>query len=151
MARMYSRRPPEDRFWEKVDKREDAVCWDWTGALKANGYGQMLIHRDGRYCKVHVHRFAYELLVGPIPEGLDLDHLCRNRKCVNPAHLEPVTRRENILRGQHRNILSHHANTCKHGHSLLDAYVGKNGNRTCRTCMCAHQRRYYHARRKRAS
>src|SRR4051812_41628217 len=88
------KRPPEVRFWEKVEK-EGAVpadrpslgpCWEWT-AFKLRGYGQFSPWK-GLLCRAH--RYAYELLVGPIPEGHELDHLCRNRGCVNPAHLEPV-------------------------------------------------------------
>jgi hypothetical protein len=71
-------------------------CWNWTGALSRNGYGRFGPQAG---LTVGAHRFAYELLVGPIPEGLDLDHLCRNRRCVNPAHLEPVGRSENLARG----------------------------------------------------
>jgi hypothetical protein len=81
------------RFWAKVEKTDG--CWFWRARIIATGYGSFSL--DGR--KVMAHRFAYELLVGPIPEDLELDHLCRVRHCVNPAHLEPVTHRENILRG----------------------------------------------------
>jgi hypothetical protein len=79
------------RFWSKVDQGED--CWRWT-ACTSNGYGRFSVKRQ----PVLAHRFAYELLVGPIPEGLELDHLCRNRWCVNPDHLEPVTHDENVRR-----------------------------------------------------
>ena len=71
-------------------------CWVWLRALNWNGYG--LIRHRGR--QLRAHRFAYELYVGPIPPALTLDHLCRDRGCVNPAHLEPVTRAENVLRGR---------------------------------------------------
>ena len=83
--------PISARFWAKVDKTE--TCWLWTGGQSA-GYGRFGF--KGRP-NLGAHRFAYELLVGPIPPGLDLDHLCRVRNCVNPDHLEPVTRRENLL------------------------------------------------------
>lgn len=83
-----------DRFWSKVNKTE--TCWLWTGALGRNGYGQFFWDGQARAA----HRLAYEDLVGPIPKGLQLDHLCRVRHCVNPAHLEPVTARENMLRGE---------------------------------------------------
>src|SRR5690606_13797613 len=78
-----------DRFWKKVTKTE-ADCWEWTGALNSRGYGCVGIDSK-RYL---THRVAYEALVGPIPEGLTIDHLCRNKVCCNPAHLEPVTARE---------------------------------------------------------
>jgi hypothetical protein len=89
-------RTPEQRFWTMVSKTE--TCWLWTGGL-SRGYAMFWL--DGK--NVKAHRFAYELLVGPIPEGLVLDHVvargCKWRHCVNPAHLEPVTERVNILRG----------------------------------------------------
>jgi len=86
---------PDERFWPKVDR--GGACWLWTGALYVNGYGAFR-GPDGR--TIRAHRFAYERVVGPIPEGLDLDHLCRVRACVNPAHLEPVTRAENLRRAR---------------------------------------------------
>lgn len=87
-------RPVADRFWEKVDRRGEDDCWLWTGALQ-KGYGHMLGVRGK---SLRAHRVAYELLVGRIPDGCELDHLCRNPKCVNPAHLEPVSHAENIRR-----------------------------------------------------
>lgn len=84
-----------DRFWEKVNKT--GTCWIWTGAITSRGYGA-LRGDDGQL--LLTHRFSYELHVGPIPDGLVIDHLCRNRACCNPTHLEPVTQWENITRGQ---------------------------------------------------
>lgn len=81
------------RVMRRIQKGD---CWEWTGALfQGTGYGQVWADGTTRLA----HRVVYELLVGPIPVGLDLDHLCRNRSCVNPAHLEPVTRRVNVQRG----------------------------------------------------
>jgi hypothetical protein len=85
--------PLEERVWAKVEKTEG--CWLWTAAISPNGYGKFMV--SGR--PVNAHRLVYQLTVGPIPDGLDLDHLCRVRHCVNPDHLEPVTRSENLLRG----------------------------------------------------
>jgi hypothetical protein len=84
------------RFWDKVqDRPKGEGCWLWEGAINSQGYGNFW---DGvRFVKAH--RFAYECLIGEIPEGLTIDHLCRVRHCVNPSHLEPVTMRENFLRG----------------------------------------------------
>lgn len=86
--------PWEPRFWAKVSPPNGAGCWLWTATL-VRGYGQFGIGSRRQYA----HRVAYELLVGPVPEGLQLDHLCRTPACVNPAHLDPVTCRENLLRG----------------------------------------------------
>ncbi len=88
----------EERFWDKVERTE--TCWFWRGACNEKGYGYF--HWDGHWRKAH--RFAYELLIGPIPEGLTIDHLCFVRHCVNPVHMEPVTLRENILRGEDRAV-----------------------------------------------
>lgn len=82
------------RFWTKVHLPSDDGCWVWTASQNGTGYGALTIAGARKLA----HRLAYAHLVGPIPDGLDLDHLCRNRMCVNPAHLEPVTRRENLRR-----------------------------------------------------
>ena len=114
-------------------------CWIWTGKL-VNGYGSMNTHIGGKHTGLPAHRVVYELLVGPIPEGLTLDHLCRVRCCVNPNHLEPVTDKVNILRGtgmSARNIKKTH---CSQGHEytlentrILRLQRGGLG-RSCRTC-----------------
>lgn len=88
------------RFWARVDRSGGPhACWPWTGALHSSGYGVLWGGRDDARRWLRAHRVAYELLVGPIPDGMQLDHLCRNRRCVNPAHLEPVTLVENVMRG----------------------------------------------------
>lgn len=127
----------EERFWAKVDRRGPDECWLWaaSGGVTPSGarYGQI---RIGTH-KVQAYRVAYELLVGPIPNRLTLDHLCRNSLCVNPRHLEPVPMKENLLRGEGicaRNARKTH---CPMGHPYDDenTHVGKkNGYRTCRTC-----------------
>jgi hypothetical protein len=101
-------------------------CWTWTGAINSSGYG----HAWSAGKMVAVHRVAYETLVGPIPAGLDIDHLCRNRACYNPTHLEPVTRQENARRGA---VLITH---CPAGHAYEGAnlYVDPEGHRRCRDC-----------------
>lgn len=87
---------PQEQFWAKVAVSDG--CWTWTAATDRDGYGKFTDHSNGR--RMHAHRFAYELLVGEVPEGLELDHLCRNRACVRPDHLEPVTHLENVRRSR---------------------------------------------------
>lgn len=87
---------PQARFWPKVQKGES--CWEWTGARDAKGYGKFCLNRQVAYA----HRFAYETLVGQIPDGMTIDHLCANKPCVNPSHMEIVTLEENTRRGAHR-------------------------------------------------
>lgn len=112
----------EERFWVKVDKSGD--CWLWTARLKPDGYGIFKNKLpDGRWIYVYAHRFAYESVRGPIPDGLTIDHLCRVRNCVNPDHLEPVTRNENMRRSRKAE--------CRRGHSR--ALVGS-PNSCCRAC-----------------
>lgn len=138
-----------ERFWIKVAKGGPGECWLWTSTTGGNGkYGQFSV--NGRF--MAAHRFAYELLVGPIPEGLDLDHVkargCRSTLCVNPAHLEPVTRRENLLRGD-TFIAENAAKThCPQGHPLAggNLLASNLGRRQCRTCKQARDRIAHHAR-----
>lgn len=137
------RAPLRDRFLAKIRIAEDG-CWVWTAALNNHGYGQ--IYSAGKPRKAY--RVAYELFVGPIPEGLQIDHLCRNRKCVNPAHLEAVTSAENSLRGNHPSWTTRRTQICKRGHDLRDpkhGQPGRNGGRSCRTCarMTPAERRAY--------
>lgn len=86
-----------ERFWNKVEKT--ATCWLWTAGTTRNGYAMFHLDRSSQRRTVYAHKFAYEALVALVPAGLDLDHLCRTRRCVNPLHLEPVTRAENVARG----------------------------------------------------
>lgn len=130
------RRPAEDRFWPKVDA--DADCWVWIGSFAGGGYGWFQA-KAGR--STPAHRWAYEFLVGPIPEGLDLDHLCRNRACVNPDHLEPVTRLENVRRGvasTHQRVKTH----CPRSHPYEGSnLIVDNGRRRCRICYSETRRK----------
>lgn len=107
-------------------------CIEWTGSLYRNGYGQFYPGPNHTPQKLLAHRFAYEWFVGAIPDGLDIDHLCRNRKCVNPDHLEPVTRGENVRRAF---ALTTHC-PAGHGYDEANTYVRPGtAHRKCRACM----------------
>jgi hypothetical protein len=144
------KRTTEERFWAKVDfagpipeyRPDLGPCWIWTGKPSSEGYGRLSIE-GGRL--VYAHRFAYELLIGPIPEGMESDHLCRVRLCVKaiadasgPAHLEPVTRRENVLRGMSPLAAKAARTHCGRGHELTEAntyrWPGNPAVRYCRQC-----------------
>jgi len=129
-------RPAEERFWEKVDASGD--CWEWMASRNNLGYGSF---RGGRGGTCRAHRFAYEALVGPIPSGYQLDHLCRNRRCVNPDHLEAVTSSENLRRSAHPSVRRRHDLHCQRGHAFAGTNLGhdRHGQRYCKEC--ARQRR----------
>lgn len=127
----------EAEFWAKVDKSgpvwNGTPCWLWTGAQGPTGYGTF----RGRANKVYAHRFAYELLVGLIPPGLVIDHLCRHRSCVNSRHMEVTTIGANVLRGIGFAANYAKATECKHGHSfdIFNTYMRNTGSgRECRAC-----------------
>lgn len=114
-------------------------CRVWQRSKNSHGYGKM--SAEGKRHE-GVHRVAYELWVGPIPAGLQIDHLCRNRACINPLHLEVVTIRENVLRGDGTSARNARKTHCLHGHPLSgdNLYVYSNGSRSCRVCMARRDR-----------
>ena len=119
-----------EKFLERVEPEPNSGCWLWVGHVNDNGYG--LFHVNGR--NVRAHRFAYEHYRGPIPEGLDLDHLCRVRCCVNPDHLEAVTRQVNLLRGIGFAAARAAQTHCIHGHKFTTENTGYDKGRYCRRC-----------------
>jgi|SRR6516162_1033280 hypothetical protein len=130
--------PLAERLWRRVRKGGPDDCWLWLGANNGNGYG--VIGRGGREAgQTYVHRVAWELAHGPIPAGLEVDHLCRTRCCVNVAHLELVTHRENNRRGETLSALNARKTHCPAGHPYDAANTyrppGAPRSRMCRACM----------------
>lgn len=138
-------KPAAERFWAKVSVGGPDDCWTWDGARQAGGYGRFMVSSSPRVLAL-AHRFAYERICGPIPDDLTLDHLCRNTACVNPAHLEHVTRELNALRGS-RNAAKTH---CDQGHEFTEAntYVAPSrpSVRCCRACRKATSAQRYASR-----
>lgn len=129
--------PAEERFWARVEPIESG-CWNYNAARNRDGYTRILA--DGK--RVGTHRYAYDLLVGPIPDGLVIDHLCRNPWCVNPDHLEPVTQRINVLRGTAPAAANARSTHCSNGHEFSATNTYMNGNhRQCRICTYNSHRR----------
>jgi len=128
-----------ERLMNHVSPEPNSGCWLWMAAVDKKGYAKVGYNRPPRgYGMEFAHRVLYEQIRGPIPEGLDIDHLCRVRCCVNPDHLEPVTNAENHRRGIARNAKKTH---CPQGHPYDFTY--RNGNhRICRTCQNAHAAKY---------
>ncbi len=127
----------ERRLWERIDIPSEESCWLWTAGCNRGGYGQL--SWDGRM--VVVHRKVYELMVGEIPPGLVVDHLCRVRHCCNPDHLEVVTFRENVLRGGAPTAANAQKTHCPRGHRY-DGRAEGGRERFCRTCRRTHQAAY---------
>lgn len=138
-----------DRFWSKVDVCGADDCWNWLASLHGLGYGQF---NTGRRI-MNAHIIAYELQTGrQVPIGLEIDHLCRNRICMNGRHLEPVTKKENILRGQSPMAQQARQTHCIAGHALTAENVywfgAKRNHRMCLTCKRRRDAEYQDRKRK---
>lgn len=112
--------------WQRVP------CKPWTGAVQSKGYGNLKVNGKTKLA----HRVAYEEAYGPIPDGHEVDHLCRNTICCEPLHLEAVTHRENVIRGMHPNVVAFRAGTCTRGHDKSETYRRKSNGQAvyCRAC-----------------
>lgn len=136
------------RFWAKVTTDSESGCWIWVAANR-KGYGHFKWQGRTR----EAHRVAYEVLVGPVPLGLHLDHLCRNPPCVNPDHLEPVTQAENNRRKEEALGIGRYATHCAKGHEFTpdNTYWSPQVQRRCRACDVVRHRRAYLRRKARIS
>lgn len=124
-----------ERFAKRVRVDSATGCWQWTGLLTAGGYGVLPVRADGRTAHLRAHRLAYAIHIGPLDDTLTIDHLCRVRSCVNPAHLEQVPQRVNILRGEADSAYYARRSRCLRGHLFDEKNTRQTAHgRMCRAC-----------------
>jgi hypothetical protein len=130
------------RLFSRVDRQANG-CWRWTGAIDQQGYGRIDVGAPS-HTMVYVHRVMYELHRGAIPAGLHIDHLCRNRWCCNPDHLEAVTSGENFRRGMSPSAVQARSSFCIRGHEFTpdNTRIYRNGRRVCMQCQREHWRKW---------
>lgn len=152
-APIKGRIPMAERFWSKVKINDHTGCMEWIAGTNGVGYGTFFVRwENGGNVMQLAHRWSYEEANGTIPEGLVIDHLCRNPSCVNPRHLEAVSFRENILRGTGMSARHAIKTECINGHPLSgdNLILRSNGRwRDCRTCKREKDLRSYHEGKKR--
>ena len=118
------------KFWSKVEKTDS--CWNWKGGVMSSGYGSFNLNKKS----VLVHRYSYEILKHMIPKNLVIDHKCKNKLCVNPEHLEVVTQKENVLRGDSFMSTNAKKTHCPQGHEYLGENLKiYNNRRYCKRCL----------------
>lgn len=129
---MKPKKPDEHKVLERFIPVPESGCWLWLGSETKDGYGRLWI--NGKYERAH--RISYKLFIGPIPDGMHLDHLCRVHCCINPLHLEAVTCRENLMRGVGVAALYSRKTHCVNGHKFdgMNTRVARRGTRHCRKC-----------------
>jgi hypothetical protein len=139
--------PLEERLAALIAVDPDTGCWIYQAHIRKDGYGSITVgsRTDGSRKNQLVHRVSYETFVGPVPDGLTLDHLCRRRACINPAHLEPVTGKANVLRGETITAANAIKTHCIHGHAYTPENTGfqRNG-RYCKQCHREQALAHYH-------
>lgn len=130
----------KEKLFKSISICQETGCWNWIGHIEKNGYGRFCYKGKSKWA----HRCAYQIIVGEIPSGLELDHLCKNTRCVNPNHLEPVSHRENMKRAGFVLAKLHKAKThCPQGHPYSGVnLVVWNNQRFCRICQTKYKRNY---------
>lgn len=136
----------QEKLWQRIGPRliKDGDCWIWPGGKVPSGYGRFSYRDSGKQIHTYVHRLAYEIFRGPIADDLEIDHLCRRRNCANPSHLEVVTHRENILRGETFAGRQSRQTHCKRGHKFdfKNTHITPEGERRCRKCNVIKTKRH---------